>query len=148
MPELAELTHDVLVRVAEFLRKLPADQLAELARGDARLEVVPKGARIVSGPAGSAARSAAKSGAKSAVELPRPVEEIHRTMVGIGDRVAARRYLAVDLKLTVPQLKALAAALTIAATGTKAKLVDGIVESVVGRQQDADVFGRLAGGTP
>jgi len=136
--ESAELTHGVLVRVAEFLRKLPADQLAELARGDARLEVVPKGARIASAPARSA---------KSAAELPRPVDEIHRTLRGIGDRVAASRYLTVDLKLTVPQLKALAAALDLAATGTKAKLVEGIVESVVGRQQDAEVFSRLAGGS-
>ncbi len=135
MPELAELTHDVLVRVAEFLRKLPADQLEELARGDARLEVVPKGARIA---------SASTRPAKGTVELPRPAEEIDRTMRGIGDRVAARRYLAVDLKLTVAQLKALATALDIAVTGTKPKLVDGIVEAVVGRQQDADVFSRLS----
>lgn len=136
MQESAELTHGVLVRVAEFLRKLPADQLAELASGDARLEVVPKGARIAAAPTRAA---------RAPAELPRPVEEIHQTLRGIGDRTAARRYLTVDLKLTVPQLKALAGALHLAATGTKAKLVDGIVESVVGRQQDAEVFSRLAG---
>jgi hypothetical protein len=41
----ADLTHGVLLRVAEFLRKLPADQLADLADGTAKLEVVPKGGR-------------------------------------------------------------------------------------------------------
>src|SRR5215475_4980461 len=79
-----DLAHDVLIRVAEFLRKVPAEQLAELAAGEARLEVVPKGGRA---PARKAAPAA----------LPRPAVEIAATMTEIGDRLAARRYLETDL---------------------------------------------------
>ncbi len=42
MTDSAELTHEVLLRVAEFLRKLPTDQLEELASGSASLEVVSR----------------------------------------------------------------------------------------------------------
>ena len=69
MTEPAELTHDVLLRVAEFLRKLPADQIADLARGDARLELVPK-----------AGRAAVARRAPAKVALPRPAEEIQATL--------------------------------------------------------------------
>jgi len=37
----ADLTHAVLLKVAEFIRKLPSDQLADLAEGSAKLELVP-----------------------------------------------------------------------------------------------------------
>jgi hypothetical protein len=131
--EPAELTHDVLLRVAEFLRKLPADQLADLARGDARLEVVPKGGRT---------RMTTTTGGA----LPRPAEEINSTMRGMGDRLAARRYLATDLKLTVPLLKALAKEFDLPATGTKDKLLDTIVEWAVGRRQDSDAIARAVTG--
>lgn len=131
MTQPADLVHDVLLRVAEFLRKLPADQLAELASGDAKLDVVPKGGR----------RAAASAGAG----LPRPAEEIAATMKQIGERAAARRYLEVDLKLTVPKLKQLASDLGIAATGTKAKILDGIVEWAVGRRLDSEAISRAGG---
>ena len=42
MSDSAELTHDILLRVAEFLRKLPPDQLEELASGNAHLQVVSR----------------------------------------------------------------------------------------------------------
>jgi hypothetical protein len=42
MTESAELTHEVLLRVAEFLRKLPTEQLQDLASGSASLEVVTR----------------------------------------------------------------------------------------------------------
>jgi hypothetical protein len=132
--EPAELTHDVLLRVAEFIRKLPADQIAELGRGDARLEVVPKGARIVAASGAGAAKDKAA--------LPRPANEIEATMSGIGDRVAARRYLEVDLKLTLAQLKALAGALNITVRGTKPRALDDLVEWAVGRRLDSEVIGR------
>ncbi len=132
MPEPADLAHDVLIRVAEFLRKLPAEQLADLAAGEARLEVVPKGGR----PA--AKRPAGKA-------LPRPAEEIASTVRGIGDRAAARQYL-IDLRLVVDQLKQLAAELGITVRGTrKDQILDGIVEVLVGRRQDSDAISRAGG---
>jgi hypothetical protein len=130
--EPADLAHDVLIRVAEFIRKLPADQLADLASGDAKLEVVPKGGRR--------APAARVTGGT----LPRPAAEIAATMAEIGNRAAAHQYL-VDLKLTVAQLKQLASALGITVSGVKAKVMDGIVEWAVGRQVDADVISRVGG---
>jgi hypothetical protein len=130
----ADLAHEVLVRVAEFVRHLPADQLADLARGDAKLELVPKGGRRT-GPAKAAS-----------AELSRPAQEIKETMVGIGERTAARRYLEVDLKLTVPMLKQLAADLGITVTGNKGPILDGIVEWAVGRSADSDAISRAYGG--
>jgi hypothetical protein len=130
--DTAELAHAVLLRFAEFVRKLPADQLADLASGDAKLEVVPKGGR--------AARSTA------VVRLPRPADEIATTMKEIGDRAAARRYLEVDLGLTVPMLKQLARDLGITVRGTKDPILNGIVEWAVGRSLDADVISRVGAG--
>jgi hypothetical protein len=129
----ADLAHDVLVRVAEFIRKLPAEELADLASGEAKLEVVPKGGRRA-----APARSPGD-------ELPRPAEEIRGTMAEIGDRAAVRRYLEVDLKLTIPKLKRLASELGIAVTGTKPKILDGIVEWAVGRSSDSEGISRAGG---
>ena len=133
MTEQADLAHDVLIRVAEFIRKLPAEQLAELASGEAKLEVVPKGGR----------RPAATRTAGAA--LPRPATEIAATLAQIGNRAAASQYL-VDLKLTVPQLKQLAAELGITVSGLKPKVIEGIVEWAVGRALDAGVISRVGGG--
>jgi hypothetical protein len=128
-----DLAHDVLIRVAEFLRKVPAEQLAELAAGEARLELVPKGGRV---PAKKVASTA----------LPRPAEEIAATLTEIGDRLAARRYLETDLKLTVPKLQQLAAELGVTVSGrVKGKLLDGIVEWAVGRRLDSDTITRVGG---
>jgi hypothetical protein len=127
----ADLAHEVLIRVAEFIRKLPADQLADLASGAARLDVVPKGGRAPT---------------RAAQALPRPSHEIVNTLTGIGDRAAARRYLEVDLKLTVPKLKQLAAENNITVSGTKAKVLDGIVEWAVGRRLDSEAISRAGAG--
>lgn len=132
MTEPADLAHDVLIRVAEFIRKLPADQLADLASGEAKLEVVPKGGRRT-----TAARV-------TGAALPRPAAEIAATMAEIGNRAAANQYL-VDLRLTVPQLKQLAAELGITVSGVKAKVMDGIVEWTVGRRLDSDAISRVGG---
>jgi hypothetical protein len=126
--EPAELTHGVLLKVADFLRKLPAEQLEELARGNAKLELV--------------GRNAPAQRAKP--RLPRPAEEIRATLEGIGDRVAARRYLETDLKLTVAGLQALGAAFQITVRTRKAQALDDVVEWAVGRSQDADVIARRA----
>lgn len=134
MTDLADLTHGVLLRVAEFLRKLPTDQLAALADGTARLEVVPKGGRR---PA-RAARPAAKAG-------PPPVsaEQVRAETTRIADRVGARRWLE-DQRLTVPQLRALAKELDIAvpAKATKAAVLDHIVQWTIGRRLDSEAISR------
>lgn len=135
MTQPADLAHDVLIRVAEFIRKLPAEQLADLASGEARLDVVPKGAR----------RAAPAPAKAAATALPRPAREIEATMTAIGDRAAVRRYLDVDLKLTVPRLRQLASELGITVTGTKPKLLDGIVEWAVGRRLDSEAISRAGG---
>lgn len=132
MADPADLAHDVLIRVAAFIRTLQADQLADLASGEAKLEVVPKGGRRVA--------------TKATVSLPRPAADIAATMAEIGDRAAARRYLEVDLKLTVPRLKQLASELGISVSGTKPKMIDGIVEWAVGRRLDSDAIMRAGGG--
>jgi hypothetical protein len=120
--------------VAEFIRKLPAEELAELASGEARLEVVPKGGR----------RTPARKATGAA--LPRPAGEIAETMRQIGDRAAAQRYLEVDLKLTVAQLRQLASELGITVRGSrKADIAAGIVEWAVGRRLDSDVISRVGG---
>jgi hypothetical protein len=128
----SDLAHDVLLRVAEFIRKLPADQLADLASGEAKLEVVPKGGR--------------RAAPTKAVGLPRRADEIKATMTEIGDRAAARRYLEVDLKLTVDKLKLLARELGITVSGTKPKILDGIIEWAVGRRLDSEAISRAGGG--
>src|SRR5262249_53872217 len=83
----AELTHTVLLRVAEFIRKLPTDQLADLAEGTAKLELVPKGGRPAPRP---------RAAAQPAVSADR----VRTDLYAIGDPAAARQYL-LDLKLTV-----------------------------------------------
>lgn len=132
MTQPADLAHDVLLRVAEFLRRLPESELADLASGEAKLEVVPKGGRR------------APTRTAKAAALPRPAQEIADTMRQIGDRAAARQYL-VDLKPTVATLKQLAAELGITVRGTKDPMIDGIVEWAVGRRLDSDVMDRVGG---
>lgn len=130
--EPADLTHDVLLRVAEFLRRLPADQIADLAAGAAKLEVVPRGGRPAAGPA-------------AAVPLPRPPKEIDAELSALGDRAAGARYLD-GLGLTVSQLRALARALgiAVASRATKAQARDTIVQWTVGRRLDSAVLSRPA----
>ena len=135
MTDSAELTHEVLLRVAEFLRKLPSDQLEDLATGTAKLEVVrPTNRRL---PAREKVPPA---------QLPRPVEEISAKLSGLAERAAAARYLD-DLHLSAAQLRSLALALGIAVTSksTKAQARDTIVQWTVGRRADATILGRPNG---
>lgn len=133
MSDSAELTHDVLLRVAEFLRKLPAKQLEHLAAGTARLEVVerPPKQRLPNRPA------------TPKVDLPKPIDEIGATLSSLVDRASAASYLD-DLHLTVAQLRSLAAGLGIAvpSKATKAQARDTIVQWTVGRRADAAILGR------
>lgn len=130
MPDPADLTHGVLLRVAEFLRRLPADQLADLANGTAKLEVVPKGGRR-------------PTGAVTAPPIPAP--RVREELTKIGDRAAARRWLA-DQRLTVPQLRALAQALEISVPSKAKKdaVLDEIVQWTIGRKLDSQAISRPA----
>lgn len=136
MSEPAELIHGALLRVADFLRKLPPSQLADLAAGDARLELVPKGARVV---AAGARRASAVT--------PPPVSaaQVRAELAGIGDPAAGRRWLA-DQRMTVAQLVVLAGELGIAtrAKARKDDLLDQVVQSLIGRRRDFEALSRPA----
>ena len=140
MSHSAELTHDVLLRVAEFLRKLPAEQLAELASGAARLEVVSR-----SPVEGVRRQRLPVREPTPAAEFPRPVEQIGTDLAALTDRAAAASYLD-DLKLSVAQLRALAAGLgiTVSSKATKVQARDKIVQWTVGRRTDAAILSRPA----
>lgn len=129
----AELTHAVLTKVGDFIRKLPADQLADLASGEAKLELVPKGGRPT-----PTRRAATKPAAVT-------TDEVRAALQVSPDTQAASRYLN-DLKLTVDQLRALGAEIGVPlpSKATKAKVVDGIVEDIVGRRLDSEAISRPA----
>lgn len=133
MTQPADLAHEVLIRVAEFIRRVPAEQLAELASGESRLDVVPKGGRVPR--------------ARKAVDdtLPLPAQEIAAMMRDIADRTAARRYLE-DLKLTIPKLKRLAADLGIPTKEPKPRMLTDIVEWAIGRRLDSQAISRAGAG--
>jgi hypothetical protein len=132
--ESAELTHEVLLRVAEFLRKLPTKQLQDLASGTAKLEVVRP-----------TARKLPVRDRVALVQLPRPVEEIGSKLSGLTDRSEAARYLD-DLALSAAQLRSLALALgiAVASKSTKAQARDTIVQWTVGRRVDSSILSRPA----
>ncbi len=143
MTDSAELTHEVLLRVAEFLRKLPTDQLEELASGSASLEVV---SRAPVEAARQATRRKLPVRQKTpAVAMPRPIVQIGADLSNLVDRAMATRYLD-DLRLSVAQLRSLAAGLGIAvgSKATKAQARDTIVQWTVGRRADAAILSRPA----
>ena len=130
MTKSNDLSHEVLLRVAEFLRKLPTDQLADLAAGAAKLELVPK-------PAVPLPRRS------KPVELPKPADEIGAVLERAADRAAAVQYLD-ELGLTVAQLRTLARALGIAvpSRAARAQIRDTLVHWTVDRRMDAAILGR------
>jgi hypothetical protein len=140
MSDSAELTHDVLLRVAEFLRKLPQEQLEELASGSAPLEVVSRSPIEVVRRQRLPVRERTPT-----VDMPRPIERIGTDLASFSDRSAAASYLD-DLKLSVAQLRSLAAGLGIAVSSkaTKMQARDTIVQWTVGRRADAKVLSRPA----
>jgi hypothetical protein len=134
MSDSAELTHEVLLRVAEFLRKLPTRQLQDLAAGTAKLEVVKP-----------TERKLPTRERVAAVPLPLPVEEIGAKLTSQTERAAAARYLD-ELKLSGAQLRSLALALGIAVTSkaNKTQARDTIVQWTVGRRVDGSILSRPA----
>lgn len=136
MTDPADLAHDVLLKVAAFVKSLPADQLADLASGEARLTLVPRG--------GARAAGARVSRAPAVRPLSRPVAEIETMLSEIGTRAAAVQYLN-DERLTVAQLRELAKVLGVAlpGKGTKEAITVKIVDSVVGRRLDASAIDRM-----
>jgi hypothetical protein len=116
-------TYDMLQRIGEFLKKASAEQLDALVAGEARLEIVPKGARV------------------AAATTPKPVtltlsaDEVAAELRSIGDRAAAARYVT-DLKLPKAQLVQLAKELHVAVLSkhTVAQVRDLIVEQTVGHR--------------
>jgi hypothetical protein len=127
-----DITQTVLTRLVDLLRKLPAEQLAELYAGTATLEVV-----------GKAGRPAKKVAAP--VALPVSAEQVGGDLAKINDRAVATRYVN-DLGLGVPQLRALAKELdiTLASKATKAVAVREIVQWTVGRRLDSEAISRPA----
>jgi hypothetical protein len=77
--------------------------------------------------------------------LPRPVGDIGADLANLTDRTAAASYLD-DLRLSVAQLRSLAAGLGIAVTSkaTKVQARDTIVQWTVGRRADAAILSRPA----
>lgn len=132
MSEPAELTHRILLRVAELLRKLPADRLAELADGSATLEVVPK-------------RGHAPRTRVAAKPPPVTAERVRAELTAIGDRGAGRRWLE-DQKLTVAQLRVVAKELGISvpSKAKKDEVLGQLVQSVIGRRLDFESLSRPA----
>ncbi|SCE94642.1 hypothetical protein [Micromonospora saelicesensis] len=144
MTSPADLSHAVLVRVAEFLRTLPADQLAALTDGSARLQLAATGATS-DRPARPSAAPKSRGTAKAAPAPTVEPEKVRADLAAIDDRAAAGRYLD-DLRLTVPQLKALAKNLGIAvpSRATKADVRRDIVQWTVGRRLDSSAISRPA----
>lgn len=158
MTSAADLSHAVLIRVADFLRTLPPDQLAALADGTAQLTVSggPAAAAAGLGPAESttagqppaAGRGTGARKTPTRAAKPAPVvdtERIRTDLATIDDRVAAGRYLD-DLGLRVADLKALAAELGVALPSrtTKAVMQKSIVQAMVGRRLTSAVLSRPA----
>jgi chromosome partitioning protein len=117
-------TADLLLRVAEFLRKLPADQLDALASGEARLEVVSKVPR-----------------AAKPVALKVSAEQINLDLKSLPDRASATQYLK-DLKLQKAPLMELARQLDVpvVAKDAAAAVITKIVEQKVGHRLDVDAI--------
>ncbi|WFE23669.1 hypothetical protein O7621_10565 [Solwaraspora sp. WMMD937] len=142
MTSAADLSHAVLIRVADFLRTLPPEQLAALADGTAQLTVATAGPQQPAAPA-PARRSRAVKAAKPAVVVD--TDRIRADLAAIDDRVAAGRYLD-DLGLKVAELRALATELGVALPSRAAKAViqKNIVQATVGRRLTSAVLSRPA----
>lgn len=141
MTTSAEVTHSLLIRVADFVRALGPDDIAALAAGRVDLALVgtPAHAGVV------APRSPAPSRGASAAEAGAPVDAaaIRAHLSALADRATAVSYLD-GLRLGAPQLRALAKAFNIAVTAGASKVVvrDTIIQWTVGRRADAGALSR------
>jgi hypothetical protein len=125
----------MLQRVGEFLKKLSKVQYDALVAGEARLDVIPKGARVVGGAAKPAG---------APVALPITADQVDADLRSLVDRPSAVRYVA-DLKLGKPQLVLLAGQLNVKVTSkhTMPQIRDLIVEQKVGHRLATDaILGR------
>jgi hypothetical protein len=120
--DAADRTYDMLQRIGEFLKKLTPEKYDALLSGEARLEVVAKGAKI-STP--GASRTAAP------VALPISAEKVAADLAKFDDRGSAEQYLA-DLKLKRPQLVSLAKELDVAfKTSETMPVIRGLIVSQI-----------------
>ena len=133
MTEPSGLFSAVLLRVADFLRDLPSDQLTALARGDLSLAVV---AEL------PPARPSAPVHVRP-IQLPVAAPTVRATLAALTDRASAVRYLD-DLRLTTTQLRGLARELGLAVSSSagKASIRDTIVQWTVGRRVDSAILSR------
>jgi hypothetical protein len=131
--EPSGLSSAVLLRVADFLRDLPSDQLTALARGDLSLAVVAE------------LPPARPSAPVPARPMPPPVAAptVRAALTALTDRASAVRYLD-DLRLTTTQLRGLARELGLAVSSSagKASIRDTIVQWTVGRRVDSAILSR------
>lgn len=128
-----DLTHGLLLHVAQFLRGLSADQVSELLAGEARLALVPKGGRVTT------LSSAGRHRAPVPVDSAQIAEDLRK----IGERSAATTYLN-DLNLNKEQLKQLSKDLnvTMKSSARKDEFVHAIVGLLVGRRLDSEAIFR------
>src|ERR1700716_2831614 len=128
----------VLQQLGDLLRKITAEQVAELYAGTATLEVVGKAGRPV--------RKVAQAKVTAAPAVS--TEQVVADLATIDDRAVATRYV-MDLGLTVANLKVLAKDLGIAvgSKATKQEIVQVIVQWTVGRRLDAAAVSRPAPST-
>jgi hypothetical protein len=166
MTEPADLAHAVLLRLADFVRRLPPEQVRALADGTATLRVVGaggpsggagdgdgrdvgagrdvgdgRGAPVSAKPAAGPRRPAGRS--PGVIVPPVDAGTVRAALSGLPDRAAAVRYLD-GLGLSAVQLRALAAALGLAVPrgAAKAAVRDTIVQWTVGRRVDGQILGR------
>jgi hypothetical protein len=131
-----DMSQIVLQQLGELLRKITAEQVAELYAGTATLEVV--------GKAGRPAKKVAP--AKKATAAPAvSTEQVVADLATIDDRAVATRYVT-DLGLTVANLRVLAKDLgiAVASKAPKPEIVRVIVQWTVGRRVDAAAVSRPA----
>jgi len=120
-------TADLLVRIAELLRRLKPDEVAALESGEARLEVVFKTPR-----------------AKASVPLAVDAARVDSDLKALPDRASAQQYLK-DLRLAKGPLAELAQQLDVpvAAKDSAAVIITKIAEQKVGFRADTDaIFAR------
>jgi hypothetical protein len=126
----------VLRQIAEFLDGLPVDQVDDLAEGRARLTLIPWGSSEPLVPAKRSTRSATTPSAPTV-----DVQAIAAQVESAVNRDEAQSLLG---SLKVADLKAIAAALSIAVpAGTKAALIKQIIELAVGARLSGDALRAL-----
>jgi hypothetical protein len=143
-------THALLLRVADFLKKLPADQVSAWAAGEAQLILVPGHVAdfVKRLPADQVSELSTGSAAARTPRTPKVAmdsAQVAADLARIDDRAAATQYLG-DLKLTAEQLKQLARDLDIpvASKARKDEYIATMVGLLVGRRLEHDALIRNA----